>query len=78
MLIITFTIFIYKKDQSVQNECEKIMAQIFCHDLGDIILFALSESIEKCRDCVFRLVAKSQEWEIVKGKIKTDCVEKVF
>ena len=54
------------------------MAQIFCHDLGDIILFALSESIEKCRDRVFRLVAKSQEWEIVKGKIKTDCVEKVF
>ena len=78
MLIITFTIFTYEKDQSVQNECEKIMAQIFCYDLGDIILGVLSESTVKCRDRVFRLVAKIQEWEIIKGKIKTDCVEKVF
>ena len=54
------------------------MAHIICHDLEDIIFGVLSESIAKCRDCVFRLTAKNQEWEIMKGKIKSDRVEKDF
>ena len=54
------------------------MAHIFCHDSEDIIFGVLCESIAKCRDRVFRLIAKNQEWGIIKGKIKTDLVEKDF
>lgn len=54
------------------------MANIFCHDSEDIIFGVLYESIAKCRDRVFRLIAKNQEWGIIKGKIKTDRVEKDF
>ena len=54
------------------------MAYIFCHVSEDIILGVLCESIAKCRDRVFRLITKNQEWGIIKGKIKADRVEKDF
>ena len=53
--------YVSKKDQSVQNKSEKVMANIFCHDSEDIIFGVLCESIAKCRDRVFRLIAKNQE-----------------